>query len=133
MPVKKNPQKFLLLANVLFLLFIFCGYSLFSNTPEKEKTNLKDTLFEKTVWHRKVSHILIEESAEIHRVTILMILPYPHNYKSENYAIYYEYKEMKEALEKLHWLDRFLKSKGVMRVKINGSKIVSEKILFKGY
>ena len=113
----------------LLLVFFIPAFSVFSE-DSREEINLKDTLFEKTIWHKKVSHILLEETSGSHRVSLLMIIPYPHNYKSQNYAIYYEYENLKEALEKLHWLDHFLKSNGVLRVKINGSKIVSEKIIF---
>ncbi|MDH5720480.1 MAG: hypothetical protein OEZ13_07630 [Spirochaetia bacterium] len=118
-------------------LFIIMSFPLFSENGQKtaprEEVNLKDTLFEKIVWQRKVSHIALEESQNIHRVTLLMIMPYPYNYKSQNYAIYYEFENLQEALEKLHGLDKFLKSNGVMRVKLNGSKIISEEIIFKGH
>lgn len=94
------------------------------------KESLKDTLFEKTVWHKKVSHIVLEEKKEKYHVTLLMISPYPHNYHSRNYALYYEYDSMEEAYRKLIWMDKFLKNNGVLRIKILGSRILEEKILY---
>lgn len=94
---------------------------------------LRDTLFEKTVWHKKVSHLVLEDVKGKARVTLLMILPYPYNYKSQNFAIYYEYDNYKAAYDKYIWLDSFLKRNGVLRVLISGSRITEEKILFDGY
>lgn len=102
----------------------------FEKRPEHP---LADTLFEKTVWKRKVSHLVLETYGEKHRVTLLMILEYPHNWKSQNYPIYYEYEQLSEALEKLHWLDSFLERRGVLRVHINGNLITKEEVLFEGY
>lgn len=97
---------------------------------KKPKHPLADTLFERTVWHKKVSHIVLEEKKNSTRVTLLMILPYPHNYKSQNYAIYYEFKTYQQAFEKFVWLNQFLKDNGVARVTLNGSTIVKEEILY---
>jgi len=100
---------------------------------EKEEHLLADTLFEKTVWKRKVSHILLDSSGDLYRVTLLMILEYPHNYRSQNYPLYYEFESIGPAMEKLKWLDSFLERRGVMRVAVLGNKITSETILFSGY
>lgn len=97
---------------------------------EKKKSHLADTLFEKTVWHKKISHIVIEEKKEFYYVTLLMIMPYPGNYKSQNYALHYKFKNFDVAFNKMQWLNKFLKDDGVLRVKILGSIIVSEKILY---
>jgi len=96
------------------------------------KESLKDTLFEKTVWHKKVSHIVLEEKKEKYHVTLLMISPYPHNYHSQNYALYYEYDSMEEAYHKFLWMDKFLKNNGVLRIRILGSRILEETILYNG-
>ena len=99
---------------------------------KEEKHPLADTLFEKTVWHKKVSHIVIEEKPHAYQVTLLMILSYPHNYKSQNYPLYYEFTTFQEAFEKFTWLNRFLRNNGVLRITITGSKITSEKVLYEG-
>lgn len=97
---------------------------------KKPKHPLADTLFERTIWHKKVSHIVLEEKKKSVRVTLLMILPYPNNYKSQNYAIYYEFKTYQQAFDKFVWLNKFLKNDGVARVTLNGSSIVKEEILY---
>ena len=98
---------------------------------QKPKHPLADTLFEKTVWHRKVSHLVLEERAKKYRVTLLMITPYPHNYKSENYPLYYEFHSRKQARLKFEQLDSLLRENGVLRVHIKGSLIVKEETLYK--
>ncbi|MDH5717221.1 MAG: hypothetical protein OEZ22_06250 [Spirochaetia bacterium] len=96
----------------------------------KEKKYLADTLFEKTVWRKKISNIILEEAGETHRVSFLMIIPYPHNYKSQNYALYYEFNTYREAFEKFIYLDKFIDNNGVIRIKILGSKIISEEVIY---
>ena len=98
-----------------------------------KKHPLYDTLFEKTVWKRKVSHLVLEEKSGHIYLTLLMISPYSHNYKSFNYALHYEFKNYIDAYKKYRWLDDFLDRYGVLRIKILGSKIKSEEILFEGY
>ena len=93
--------------------------------------SLHDTLFEKTVWARKVSHIILEVVNKKNRVTLLMISSYPHNYKSKNYAIYYEFDSHQQARSKFNRLNFLLKNNGVFRVKIKGSQIIEEKLLYK--
>lgn len=119
-------------------VFFFLIISIFFNLKIYSKENksgmkthtLKDTLFEKTIWHKKVSHIVLEEKKEYYHVSVLMIIPYPHNYKSQNYRIYYEFNDYQEALEKFQWIHDFLKEDGILRVRIFGSKIIDEKILY---
>jgi len=92
----------------------------------------QDTLFEKIVWHKKVSHLVIEVTEVGFKVTLLMIQPAPDKYKSQNYPIFYFFKTHAEAYEKFVWLDEFIRNDGVLRVKINGSQIQKEKILYRG-
>lgn len=93
---------------------------------------LADTLFEKTIWHKKVSYLVLEDKGDKFHVTLLMIMPYPHNYKSQNYPLYYEYLNYEEAFKKFVWLDKLLRKNGVLRVHILGSKITKEKVLYPG-
>lgn len=124
-------------------MFTFLGFNIYADDPaiesmeyyklhfeKKPKHILADTLFERTVWHKKVSHIVLEERQDTFRVTLLMILPHPHNYKSQNYAIYYQFDNYTAAFKKLVWLDDFLKHNGVARVTLDGSLIVKENILY---
>jgi len=100
---------------------------------EKEPPRVwPDTLFEKTVWHKKVSHLVLEEKKDRFFVTLLMIMPYPYNYKSQNYPLHYEFFEYEKAFKKFIWLDKFIKNNGVLRIKILGSIIIEEKIIYKG-
>ena len=94
---------------------------------------LNDKKKKKTVWRRKVSHLVLETVEDRHRVTLLMMERYPYNYKGQNYPIYYEYRNFEQAMQKYIRLDKFLSASGVMRVKIHGSLITDEKILFPGY
>lgn len=94
---------------------------------------LADTLFEKTVWERKVSHLVLEEKGGRYYVTLLMMERFPYNYKSQNYPIHYVFDNLKDAIEKFHFLDRFLQQRGVLRVKIHNNVIIEEKVLFPGY
>lgn len=98
----------------------------FAAPPKKAPA---DTLFAKTVWHKKVSHLVIEETGDFYKVTLLMIEPHPENYKSQNYPLYYKYDTFSEAFEKLTWLDNFLKANGVLRIHIFGSEIIRDEIL----
>ena len=124
-----------------FILFMLFSANIAANELDYYKNEfktsiehpLKDTLFEKTIWRRKVSHIVFEHRDSLYRVTLLMILEYPYNYKSQNYAIYYSFKDFKKAYDKYIWLNQFLDSSGVARVKINGNEIIDESILFPGY
>ena len=98
---------------------------------QKPKHAIHDTLFEKIVWHKKVSHLVLEERSGKYRVTLLMITPYPHNYKSENYPLYYEFHSRKQARLKFEQLDSLLRENGVIRVRIKGNLIVKEETLYK--
>ena len=131
------------MVNKIWIIALLIGPSLFGadenpldyyhlefETPEKHP--LADTLFEKTIWHKKVSHLVIEEKPGSYQVTLLMILPYPHNYKSQNYPLYYEYATFQEAFDKFTWLNKFLRRNGVLRITILGSKITGEEILYEG-
>jgi len=88
-----------------------------------------DTLFEKIVWERKVSHLAMEFHSGEYWVTLLMMEEYPHNYKGQNYPIHFVYPTFAEASNKLHAMDYFLRHNGVMAVGIDGKRIVKEKIL----
>ena len=102
-----------------------------------KKHFLRDTLFEKTIWRKKVSHLVIESNPyhtskkddHLYRVTLLMIQQYPDNVYSHNYPIYYEYNTLEEAQTKFIWLDQFLNKNGIARVSLNGSKIIKENII----
>ena len=108
------------------------NYYIYNILP-KEKHPLSDTLFEKTVWRRKVSHLVLETAGNKNRVTLLMMERYPWNYKGQNYPIYFEFDDFQTAFVKYTELDKFLDSSGVMRVKLQGAKIIEEKILYPGH
>jgi len=124
------------------LVFIITGSVIAQEVPfstefdpyfaEKKEYPYKDTLFEKTIWHKKVSHIVLETREDSYRVTLLMILDSPHNYKSQNYPIWYEYGSYKKAFQKMVWLNQFIRRDGVLRVRINGNKITEETIIYNG-
>lgn len=88
-----------------------------------------DTLFEKIVWERKVSHLVMEIHRDEYRVTLLMMEEYPFNYKAQNYPIYFAYPTFGEAAKKFEALNLFLRNEGVMAVGLKGSQIIHERIL----
>ncbi|MCX7633392.1 MAG: hypothetical protein N2Z22_08690 [Turneriella sp.] len=88
-----------------------------------------DTLFEKIVWERKVSHLVLEYKNGEHRVTLLMMDEYPWNYKAQNYPIYFAFQDFTAASNKFHELNHFLRNNGVMAVGLSGSRIVHERVL----
>lgn len=88
-----------------------------------------DTLFEKIVWERKVSHLVMEFQSNEYRVTLLMMQEYPHNYKSHTYPIYFAFKSFSEAARKFESMNHFLRNNGVMAVGLDGNRIVKERIL----
>jgi len=88
-----------------------------------------DTLFEKIVWERKVSHLVMETLQNEYRVTLLMMEEYPHNYKGQNYPIHFAFKTFPEAAQKFEAMNHFLRNNGVMAVGLDGKKIVKERIL----
>lgn len=96
-----------------------------------------DTLFEKIVWERKVSHIVMEfhgsraasRDSDEYRVTLLMMEEYPYNYKGQNYPIHFAFKSFPEAAKKFEEINHFLRNSGVMAVGIEGKKIVKERVL----
>jgi hypothetical protein len=90
---------------------------------------LYDTLFEKIVWERKVSHLVMEVRGDEYRVTLLMMEEYPYNYKGQNYPIYFGFKSFAAAAQKLEAMNYLLRNNGVMAVGINGSKIIHERLL----
>lgn len=93
------------------------------------KYPIYDTLFEKIIWERKVSHLAMEIHGNEYRVTLLMMQEYPWNYKSQNYPIHFAYKSFGEAAQKFTSMNHFLRNNGVMAVGLNGKKIVKERIL----
>lgn len=88
-----------------------------------------DTLFEKIVWERKVSHLVMEFHNNEYRVTLLMMEEYPYNYKGQNYPIHFAFKKFPEAAAKYEFMNNFLRNNGVMAVGLEGKKIVKERIL----
>jgi hypothetical protein len=93
------------------------------------KYPIYDTLFEKIVWERKVSHLVMEHHNDEYRVTLLMMEEYPHNYKGQNYPIHFAFKSFGEAAKKYEYMNEFLRSSGVMAVGLDGKRIVKERIL----
>lgn len=93
------------------------------------KYPIYDTLFEKIVWERKVSHLVMEHQGNEYRVTLLMMEEYPHNYKGQNYPIHFAFKNFAEAATKYEFMNNFLRNNGVMAVGIDGKRIVKERIL----
>jgi hypothetical protein len=93
------------------------------------KYPIYDTLFEKIVWERKVSHLVMEFHNNEYRVTLLMMEEYPYNYKGQNYPIHFAFKTFPEAAKKFEAMNLFLRNNGVMAVGIEGKKIVKERIL----
>lgn len=88
-----------------------------------------DTLFEKIVWERKVSHLVMEFQNDEYRVTLLMMDEYPWNYKAQNYPIYFAFKNFSEAAAKFEAMNHFLRNSGVMAVGLDGKKIIHERVL----
>ncbi len=93
------------------------------------KYPIYDTLFEKIVWERKVSHLVMEFHNNEYRVTLLMMQEYPHNYKSENYPIHFAFKSFGDAAKKFERMNHFLRNNGVMAVGLDGKRIVRERVL----
>lgn|GEM_PF-1841683 len=93
------------------------------------KYPIYDTLFEKIVWERKVSHLVMEFQNNEYRVTLLMMQEYPHNYKSENYPIHFAFKSFGDAAKKFETMNHFLRNNGVMAVGLDGKRIVRERVL----
>lgn len=123
-----------------FLLLVGCIFAqsdellyYHENLKPPQIPPLADTLFEKTVWERKVSHLVLEEKRGKYYVTLLMMERWPYNYKGQNYPIHYVFYDLNKAIEKFYFLDDFLKRRGVLRVKIHNDVIIDEKILFPGY
>lgn len=88
-----------------------------------------DTLFEKILWERKVSHLLMDFQSDEYRVTLLVMQEYPWNYKGQTYPVYFAFKNFADAAQKFEYLNRFLRNSGVLAVGLNGSRIIRERIL----
>lgn len=93
------------------------------------KYPIYDTLFEKIIWERKVSHLVMEYEQNEYRVTLLMMQEYPWNYKSQNYPIYFAFSTFAEAAKKFEAMNHFLRNNGVMAVGLHGKRIVKERVL----
>lgn len=93
------------------------------------KYPIYDTLFEKIVWERKVSHMVMEFRDTEYWVTLLMMEEYPHNYKGQNYPVYFAFKTLGEAAKKYEAINYFLRNNGVMAVGVDGKRIVRERVL----
>jgi len=93
------------------------------------KTRYNDSLFERVIWHKKVSFLTIESITNGYYVTMLVIPETLYNYKAKTYSLHYYFKNYDEAFKKFTWVDDFLKKKGIMKVKISGSLILEEAIL----
>jgi len=96
------------------------------------KTEYNDTLFERVIWHKKVSHLVIESLNNGYYVTLLVIPETPYNYKSKTYPLHYYFTTYPDAFRKFTGLNDFLRKKGILKVKINGSIITEENILSDG-
>ena len=96
---------------------------------QKTRTQYNDTMFERVIWHKKVSHLVIETVRDGYFVTMLVIPESPDNFKSQTYPLHYHFASYDEAFKKFLWLDKFLKSKGILKVRINGNLITGESML----
>lgn len=93
------------------------------------KTAYNDTLFERIIWHKKVSYLIIESLKKGFYVTMLVIPETPYDYKAKTYALHYYFESYGDAFKKFTGLNAFLRNKGILKVKINGSLIIEENIL----
>jgi len=100
--------------------------------PKETKTMYNDTLFERVIWHKKVSHLVMESLKDGFYVTMLVIPETPHNFKAQTYPLHYFFEAYPDAFQKMIWLDDFLKKRGILKVKLNGSRIIEEEILSNG-
>lgn len=94
-----------------------------------KKTIYNDTMFFRTLWHKKVSYLVLESLKEGYYVTLLVIPESPYNYKAQTYPLHYFFNSYEQAFKKMIWLDGFLKKGGILKVEILGSLIKNEKIL----
>ena len=97
--------------------------------PESEKSMYHDTMFEKIIWHKKVSNLVMETVNGEYYVTMLVSPQTPYNFKSSTYPLHYTFKSYDEAYKKFIWLDNFLKSGRILKVRISGNRILNETIL----
>lgn len=93
------------------------------------KYPIYDTLFEKIVWERKVSHLVMEFQSNEYRVTLLMMDSYPYNYKAQTYPVFFAYSSFADAAKKFELMNHFLRNNGVMAVGLDGKRIVKERVL----
>lgn len=131
---------------IVFLLYLINANKLFSqNKTQSVATNVyeemfrkpvkpefSDSLFERFIWHKKVSHLVIETVRDGFYVTLLVIPETPYNFKAKTYPLHYQFESYNEAFRKFIWMDKFLKNEGILKVKIAGSKILEETILSSG-
>ena len=96
---------------------------------KSKKSPFSDTLFERFLWHKKVHQVILETVRQGYYVTILVIPETPDNFKADTYPLHYFFEAYQDAFNKFIWLDDFLKKKGVLKVQIAGSKILSETII----
>ncbi|MDH4199425.1 MAG: hypothetical protein OEV66_03505 [Spirochaetia bacterium] len=96
------------------------------------KTQYNDTMFERVLWQKKVSHLVMETVADGYLVTLLVIPESPYNFKSQAYPLHYRFGSYENAFKKFLSMDQFLKSGGILKVTISGSNIIGEKILKDG-
>jgi hypothetical protein len=126
-------MKFFYIFAAIYAVFL-TGLSAEENVYDKffskaNKTEFNDTMFERVIWHKKVSFLVIESLQKGYHVTMLVVPESPYNFKGTTYPLHYFFLNYNEAFKKFIWLDSFLKKKGVLKVKIQGSNIVNEKIM----
>jgi len=129
----------------IFIFWVFCFIETLFAQPKSSAENpldyyknefiprkpyqVYDTLFEKIVWHRKVSHLVLGEHNGKHRVTLLMIEEYPYAYKGWNYPIHFEFDRFDQASKQFAYLDQFLRKNGVMAVGLKGNVVLHSRVL----
>lgn len=89
------------------------------------------SLFERIVNRKHISHIVMEVRPDHYRVTLIVSDRFPYNYKSTSYAFFIRYKDAKSAQEVATTLDKHLDSGEELKLYLNGSEIISYKLLNK--
>ncbi len=83
----------------------------------------KLSIFERIINRKHISHLVMENTKDDYRVTLLTHDRYPYSHKSNNYFFYIKFSNPTEAREVSIKIDKHLREGKEIRILLNGNEI----------
>lgn len=93
----------------------------------------KLSIFERIINRKHISHLVMENTKDDYRVTLLTHDRYPYSHKSNNYFFYIKFSNPTDAREASIKLDKHLREGKEIRILLNGNEIKKYDLLELGF